>query len=55
MYLFNHSHKKGKDGPRAQLAVLLTYVESQAILKLILPYRASKCKQSKEQGSEDCL
>ena len=35
---------------RAELAVLRTYVENQAILL----YRA-KCKQTKKQGSEDCL
>ena len=27
----------------------------EAILEPILLYRASKCKQTKEQGSEDCL
>ena len=40
---------------RAELAVLHTYVENQAIPEPILFYRASKCKQTKEQGSEDCL
>ena len=40
---------------RAEPAVLGTYVENQAILEPILLYRASKCKQTKEQGSEDCL
>ena len=40
---------------RAELAVLRTYVENQAIIEPILLYRASKCKQTKEQGSEDCL
>ena len=40
---------------RAELAVLRTYVENQAILESILLYRASKCKQTKEQGAEDCL
>ena len=40
---------------RAKLAVLRTYVENQAILEPILLYRASKCKQTKEQGTEDCL
>ena len=40
---------------RAELAVLRTYVENQAIPEPILFYRASKCKQTKEQGSEDCL
>ena len=39
----------------AELAILCTYVEKQAILKPILLYRALKCKQTKEQGSEDCL
>ena len=39
----------------AELAVLHTYVENQAILEPILFYRASKCKQTKEQRSEDCL
>ena len=33
---------------RAELAVLRTYVENQAILETILLYRASKCKQTKE-------
>ena len=36
---------------QAEPAVLRTYVENQAILL----YRASKCKQTKEQGNEDCL
>ena len=40
---------------RTELAVLRTYVENQAILEPILLYRASKCKQTKEQASEDCL
>ena len=40
---------------RTELAVLRTYVENQAILEPTLLYRASKCKQTKEQGSEDCL
>ena len=55
--LLYHSHKKRKDSleTRAELAVLRTYVENQAILEPILLYRASKCKQTKEQGSEDCL
>ena len=33
----------------------LSYVENQAILEPILLYRGSKCKQTKEQDSEDCL
>ena len=37
------------------MTVLRTYVENQAILEPILLYRASKCKQTKEQGSEDTL
>ena len=40
---------------RAELAVLRTYVDNQAILKLIPLYRASKCKQTKEEGSDDYL
>ena len=40
---------------RAALAVLPTYVENQAIIEPILLYRVSECKQTKEQGSEDCL
>ena len=39
----------------AKLAVLRTYVVNQAILEPILLYRASKCKQTKEQCSKDCL
>ena len=39
---------------RAEPAVLRTYVENQAILEPIL-YWASKCKQTKEQVSEDGL
>ena len=51
-----HSHKKRivwKHG--AEPAVLRTYVENQAILEPILLYRGSKCKQTKEQDSENCL
>ena len=40
---------------RAELAVLRINVENQAILEPIPLYRASKCKQTKEQGSKDCL
>ena len=40
---------------RAELAVLRTYAENQDILEPILLYRPSKCKQTKKQGSEDCL
>ena len=40
---------------QAEMAVLRTYVEKQAILELILLYRASKCKQTKGQGSDDYL
>ena len=48
------SHKKRKDSLETR-AVLHAYVENQAILEPILLYRASKCKQTKEQGSKDCL
>ena len=37
------------------MAVLRNYVKNQAILEPILLYWASKCKQTKEQGSKDCL
>ena len=51
-----YSPQNGKMGrTRAELIVLRTYVENQAILEPILLYRASKCKQTKEQDSEDCL
>ena len=50
--MFRHSHKKREDSleTRSKLAVLVTYVENQAILKPIFLYRASKYKQ----GSKDC-
>ena len=53
----DHSHKKREDSleTRAEMTVLLTYVENQAIPEPILLYRASKYRQTKEQGSEDCL
>ena len=53
----NHSHKKREDSleTRAELAVLRTYVENQSILELILFYLASKYKQTKEKGSDDCF
>ena len=37
------------------MTILHTYVENQAILGFILLYSASKCKQTKEPGSEDCF
>ena len=40
---------------RVELAILHIYIENQAILEPILLHRASKCKQTKKQGSEDCL
>ena len=54
---FDHSHKKWKDSleTRAKLAVLRSYVENQAMLERILLYQSSKCKHTKEQGSEDYL
>ena len=52
-----NSHKKWKDSLEtlAELAVLRTYDENQAILEPIRLYQASKYKQTKEQGNEDCL
>ena len=57
LYWYNYSHKKQKDSleTQAELSVVSTYVENQAILEPILLYRGSKCKQTKEQGSEGCL
>ena len=54
---FKHSHKKWKHSleTRAELAVLCIYVENQAILEPIILHRGSKCKHTKEQGSEDYL
>ena len=54
---FDYSHKKQKDSLeiRTEPAVLCVYVENQATLEPILLYHASKCKQTKEQGSKDCL
>ena len=40
---------------QAELPVLRIYVESEGILEPIPLYRASKCEQTKEHGSEDCL
>ena len=53
----NHSQKKWKDSleTQAKPTALCVYVENQAIVEAILLYRASKCKQTKEQRSEDCL
>ena len=55
--LCKHSHKKRKDSLEkwTEMAILRIYVEKQAILEPILLYRASKCNQTKEPGSEDCL
>ena len=52
-----HGYKKRKDSleTRAELAALHTNVENQAILELILLYRGSKCKHTKEQGNKYCL
>ena len=52
-----HSYKKQKDSLeiRAELAFLRIYVEKKAILEPILFYWTSKFKQTKDQGSKDCL
>ena len=52
-----HSHKKQKVSLETQgkLVVLHSCVENQTMLEPILLYQTSKCKQTKEQGSEDCL
>ena len=50
----HHSHKKRNDSLeiRAEPAVLCVYDENHTILEPILLYRASKCKQTKKQGSK---
>ena len=54
-FVIPQSQETDSPETRAELAVLRIYVENQAILEPILLYRASKCKQPKEQGSDDCL
>ena len=51
---FDHSNKKRKDSLKtlAELAVLCTYADSQAILEHIFPYCASEYKETKEQGQQ---
>ena len=51
-YKKHHSHKKRKDSTEtsAELVVLRAYVENRAILEPILPYPASKCKQTQKQS-----
>ena len=44
--LFNIVIRTDSLETRAELAVLRTYVENQAIIEPILLYRASKCKQT---------
>ena len=55
--VLHHSQKrrKGSLETLAELAVLHTYVENQATLEPITLHRASKCIQTKEEGSEDGL
>ena len=52
-----HSRKKRKVSleTRAELPILRTYAENQAMLEPIFLYRPSKCKRTKEKGNEDCL
>ena len=52
--LIPYSQETNSLETRIELAVPRTYIENQAILEPIL-YRASKCKQTKEQDSKDCL
>ena len=54
-YYYSHKNRKDSLETRTESAVLCIYVENQAILKPILLYRASKCKKTKEQDSEDYL
>ena len=52
-----YSQKKRENGlaTRAKLTVLGTSAENEAILEHIFLCRVSKCKQTKEQASKDCL
>ena len=47
-----HSYKKRKDSLeiRVKPAALRVYAENQVLLEPILPYYASKCKQTQKQG-----
>ena len=54
LYVFSQSPETDSVETQAELVVLRTYVENQAIVQPILLYRASNCKQTKEQGSKDC-
>ena len=56
-FQWKHSQKKQKGSlkTRVELLVLRTDVEDQAILEHFVLYWGSKCKQTKEQGSKDCL
>ena len=49
-----HSHKKRKDSleARAELGVLRSYFEKQAMLEPTLRYRASKCKQTNQGAGQ---
>ena len=49
----DHSQKERNDSleKQVELAVLRAYFENQATIETILIYRASKCKQTKEQDS----
>ena len=55
-YTLHQSQETEREpGNTGRTGRLRTYVENQAMLEPILLYRASKCKQIKEYGSEDCL
>ena len=55
VFILSQSQETDSLETRAELAILRIYVENQAILEPMLLYRVSKCKQTKEQGSNDCL
>ena len=52
-FQFNHSHKKRKDESNWPFYILM--LRTKLYQNFIILYRASKCMQNKEQGSEDCL
>ena len=55
VYLYQSKETERQSGNTGQTRRSTHYVENQAILEPIPLHRASKCKQTKEQGSKDCL
>ena len=51
---FSHSYKNVNIETPVEPAVLRTYIENQAILRPILLYRHSNCKQSRKEQEPFC-